>query len=299
MSEDNLFKIISNRLSYDVVDLLRNGPFSESDIIANITKHEEVKQKKILKTLEALKDQDVVLSFKMKGKEYYLLIKDFYIIRIPPKNVIEHVKKTSKISKGAKKHYIDNLQNFFANYVASTRKLKADLEKNIMDLVINPAVLSIINLLRSKPLKLSSIQKKRSYFNEIQELLIKNDVIDFILDSSDTWVVLKTDFNYESFFPEYLIKQITIRLKQNRMNKALALHSLYALKRRFLMEEKPEFLASQESALANKVEQLKLLIQQGKKPINKTKEAIKLAKTIGDFEVTMTWKKYLKEWKQG
>ncbi|TFF87132.1 MAG: hypothetical protein EU550_03885 [Promethearchaeota archaeon] len=296
MSEEKFRNLISDPGSYDIVRILREGPLTDETIVKYLQKISKFKEKEAFKKLKHLTKENIIIPFKLKNKDYYLLIKDFYIIRIPPKELLTGLQKDKELSKSLKQQYLSRMKSYFSTYVTSSDKLKSDFEKQLIQLVINPEIMDLISVLRKKPLELKTVKKKRPKFNSIKKILLKNDIIEIMEEDREEWVLLKTDFNFEVFFPDYLIKNITVKLKEKKINKPLALTSLYVLKRSYLQNEKPEEYEELMQRINDKRKLVESLEKKGEKNITKAKELIKLFKAIGDYENIKVWKLKLKQW---
>jgi hypothetical protein len=300
LSEIDIKTLISNKDTYNIIRILRDGPLKEQTINKYLSSTSKANIKSIVKILKNLEKSKFITSFALKNENYFLLIKDFYLIRIPPKDLLEFIQKKSDIPKTIRERYLTGVRQFFSSYVKSSNKLITDFEVNLIGIIRNPEITNLLNLLRKKPLDLKSFKKKCSDYEIIKDLLTKLDIIEIISerDKPGTWVFLKTDLSFNIFFPEYLIKSITENLNNKKINKFLALKSLYMLKRSYLLNEKPEMYEELNKRILNKLEIIKALEDKGEKPIDKALELRKLYKQIGDFDNRRQWQKKLKEWKE-
>ena len=298
MSEHDLTSVISEKATYNVIRILRDGPLKEQTISKYLITTSKLNKKHISKILKTLEKTKFITMFQIKNETYYLLIKDFYLIRIPPKQVLDFVQKKSDISRSIRERYLTSIRQFFASYVKSSSKLITDFEANLIEVINNPEITNILNLLRKKPVDLKSFKKKCSDYELIKNLLTKFDIIEIISEREKTgsWVFLKTDLNLNIFFPEYLIKSITENLNNKKINKILALKALYMLKKSYLENEKPEMYEELNNKIHNKLEIMKALENKGEKPVEKATELKKLYKQIGDFDNRQLWQKKIKQW---
>ena len=259
----------------------------EQTINKYLSTSSKLNKKSISKTLKALEDHKFIRTFTLKNDKYYLLIKDFYLIRVPPKEVIELLQKKSEIPRSIRERYLTSIRQFFASYVKSSNKLITDFEANLIEVISNHEITTVLNLLRKKPIDLKAFKKKISNFELIQKLLIKFDLIEIISEreNSESWVFLKTDLNMNIFFPEYLIKSITENLNNKKINKLLA-----------LLNEKPEMYQELRNRINTKLEIIQSLEKKGEKPLEEAIGLKKLYKQIGDFDNRQIWQKKLREW---
>ncbi len=298
MSEDDLKLLISEKNTYNVIRILRDGPLQDKTIDKYLTTTSKLNKKNINKILTALEKSKFITPFLIKNETYFLLIKDFYLIRVPPTQVLDYVQKKSEIPRTIRERYLTSIRQFFSSYVKSSSKLITDFEANLIDLIRNEEILSILNLLRKKPIELKTFKKKCSNYELIKDLLTKYNIVEIITerDNSESWVFLKTDLDLNIFFPEYLIKSITENLNNKKIDKILALKALYVLKRSYLLNEKPELYEELNNRINTKLEIVQSLEKKGENPVEMANELKKLYKQIGDFENRRLWQKKIKEW---
>jgi len=298
-TEINIKQIISHPNSYNVVRILREGPLKEETIIKYLQTAPKLNRKNSMKTLKELEKYNLIANFNVKQELYYLLIKDFYVIRIPPKELLDNLQKRSSIPKAVKERFLSNIKRFFSSYVSSNRKLIADFETDLIAILINTELTNLISELRKKPMELKVFQKKCSDFEIIRKLFARLDIIDIIDEderSKDSWVFLKTDLQLKFFFPEYLIKSITEKLNNKKLEKIVALKALYSLKRSYLKIEKPKIFEELNARIQNKLELALSLEKKGDNPKNLAKELKKLYKEVGDYDNRRIWEKKFLEW---
>ena len=301
MSEIDVKQIIAKPESYNVIRILRDGPLQEATIIKYLETAPKLSKKNITKTIKELEKHNLITSFSIKQDIYYILIKDFYVIRIPPKELLEQIQKRSSIPKGVKERFLMAVKRYFSGYVASNRKLISDFEADLIAILVNTELSNLINELKKKPMDLKSFQKKCSDYGMVKDILGKFEIIDIIGEterSKDVWVFLKTDLHLRFFFPEYLIKTVTEKLRDKKLNKILALKSLYALKRSYLISEKPKMFETLNERIENKLELALIAEKKGEKPLFLAKELKKLYKDVGDYDNRMIWLKRIVEWQK-
>jgi len=302
MSELDLKKLISEESYYQAIRILRSGPLKEETIIKYLTTASKLNPKNAVKVIKNLEKEKFLTSFTInKDGLYYLLVKDFYIIRIPPKDTLDYIQKKSEIPTSIRDRFLMSVKRFFSSYVSSTKKLKADFERNLIAILVNPELTNLIDSLRKKPMDLKSFEKRKSLFGEIKNILQKYEIIEIYSEGDKlgrSWVFLKTDLQFNFFFPEYLIKNITENLTNKKINKILALKSLYSLKKSYLIYEKPDMFEELNKKITAKLDLINSLEKKGEKPINKANDLKKLYKAIGDFDNRVLWQKKIKEWQK-
>ncbi|MFO8019409.1 MAG: hypothetical protein R6U96_12305 [Promethearchaeia archaeon] len=286
MASKNFRDILSEELNYYIVRVLRNSPISEKAV----TKYLKTSLKEDLKTiknhLEQLEEHQVICSFSHEENIYYLLLKDFYLLRRPPEDLIDYINRKHKIPEDVRKKYSVILKQYFGSYVSSLKKLKKDMEEGLIEVFINDYLQEVIEKLKEKPYTYKKAKKKLSNWDLVERILKKQNLIEILpsSQSQERWVLLKTDIVFQLFFPNYLIKNIKERLSEGKIEKELSLKSLYKLKKEYLKQEKPEQYDHLKRQAENKEKVIKRLLEKGKSPIDKAKKLVKIYKSLGEFE---------------
>ncbi len=145
-------------------------------------------------------------------EKYILLVKEVNAERIPPDSVIEYIDETpEQIERELIDLLIPKVQEYFSIY---ENKSKKELEEDTLTLfqIISDArkynVLSELrNGLISKD-KLPKLVSKRTLdnLNTSLDFLKKYDVIEELKYKNETYIVLKTNIQITTTFPEYLRK---------------------------------------------------------------------------------------------
>jgi hypothetical protein len=290
MSEGALTQLIGKEKFYNVIRLLRDGPMKHEEILNFLTSSSSKMNKKAaLKLIKELEKNKLIVCFEFKPDVYILLVKDFYLIRVPSKPTINYIQKKSGIPAFIRERYLALVKQYFSSYVKSNSKIITDFELNLINIVLNPGLNEIIKNLGKKPVKVDTFQKKNPHFVEkIKNAFLKYDIIEILpyKESSPdkSWIFLKTDLNFNFFFPEYLIKNITEDLRAKKINKVLALKSLYTLKSNYLQVEKASLYQTLKARIENKEEIVKAAEKKGEEPLQRYNELKKLYKEIGDFD---------------
>lgn len=302
MSKEDIISYIAQNPALIIpIRALRDGPTKEETLKKFLSV--KFKGKKISgpNLITALEDKKIIGSFVHKDDKikYLLLMKDLYSIRVPPKSVLNLLDETP-IPKEIKKIYKKQLNTFFKSYTK-----KKDLGDDLLPFKIfaNVDLLSIVNILKKKIVPFENIETEITNVAENAEVLLKKleemEVVTIIKESAKLkkgWVFLKTDFEIRSFFPEYLIKNISIKLKDGLIDKSLALKSLHSLKNFYIINEDPEkFMSIKQEIkdLEESFESEESLVEDIK--VKKIKKIIGLYDSIGDIDNLMKWQNKLEE----
>ena len=116
MSEDETKQLLSNLNVYNIIRILRDGPLKEETISKYLLTISKLENKKVIKLLNKLVKGNIIKIFISDEDKYYLLIKDFYVIRIPPKQTLDYVQKKTDIPKSLRQKYIAGIKRYFSSY---------------------------------------------------------------------------------------------------------------------------------------------------------------------------------------
>lgn len=178
-------------------------------------------------------------SVRGKRKElYYFLIKDVYLFRIPPKKIVDAFKKDKiKELDGVENNYYNEVKEFFEDYELTPTEIN-----KLGVLLAIPNIYKIITLLREEVYEtddfridfLEKFNYMPSNFNYLLKLLEKSDIIKIYKKGGKKILVLKSDIQYQFFFPEYLVDNIRKAWHDNLIDKTIALKHLTMLRDEYL-----------------------------------------------------------------
>jgi len=176
-----------------------------------------------------------------KGKKrkelYYFLVKDVYLFRIPPKKIIEAVKKgkIEQLDGG----YYDEVKDFFEEYELTPGEIS-----KLGILLAIPNLYKIVTLLREEVYELDEFRidfleqfnYMPSNFAYLLKLLEKSDIVKIYKKAGGNKkiLVLKSDIQFQFFFPEYLVDNIRKAWRENIIDKGIALKHLTMLRDEYL-----------------------------------------------------------------
>ncbi|HME54208.1 MAG TPA: hypothetical protein VKM55_18430 [Candidatus Lokiarchaeia archaeon] len=178
-------------------------------------------------------------SVKGKRKElYYFLIKDVYLFRIPPKKIVDAFKR-GKVQEldGTETGYYDEVKEFFEDYELTTTEIN-----KLGVLLAIPNIYKIVTLLREEVYEMDEFRidfmEKFNYmpsnFNYLLKLLEKNNIIKIYKKGAKKILALKSDIQYQFFFPEYLVDNIRKAWRDDLIDKNIALKHLTMLRDEYL-----------------------------------------------------------------
>jgi len=145
-------------------------------------------------------------------EKYVLLLKEVNAERIPPDSVIEFIEESpDQVEKGLIDILLPRVQEYFSMY---ENKTEEELEKDsyiLFQIISDPRMYNVLSELRNGLIpknKLPNLVSKRTldHLNSNLNFLKKHDIIEEIPYKGDIYIVLKTNIQITTAFPEYLRK---------------------------------------------------------------------------------------------
>lgn len=184
----------------------------------------------VRQTIEATRDK--------KKDTCYYLVNDVYLFKIPPRKILAACKKgKAGMLAPFVSEYCDDVTTFFEDYELTPTEIN-----KLSVLLSIPNLYKIIRLLRENVYELDDFRidflERYNYlpsnFNYLLRLLEKNDIINSYDRDGNKIVVLKTDIQFQVFFPEYIVDTIRKAWRENRVDKHLAIKHLTLLRDEYL-----------------------------------------------------------------
>lgn len=154
--------------------------------------------------LKKLLDQQFIIVTEIRYEKHIILLKDVEIRRLPPESIIRYFDKTPEIIEKV----INKVKKFFDTPYLPTEEDSLIL----LRLVSDPKIYNVIAKLRDRPILKSALTKFYSEKSliplfEILDTLKKYEIIDEFKHKGEVYVILKTDLQITTYFPEYLRKK--------------------------------------------------------------------------------------------
>ena len=141
-------------------------------------------------------------------EKYIILLKEVVVERIPPDSVIDYIDEVPELID----ILLSKIQEYFNRYDTKTEEeLKQDA-KILYQIMADPKNYNILSKLREGLIqrdKLPELVSKEALDNLIEtiEFLKKHDVIEELSYNSERYIVLKSNIQITTAFPEYLRKK--------------------------------------------------------------------------------------------
>jgi len=145
-------------------------------------------------------------------EKYILLVKEVNAERIPPDSVIEYIDETpEQIERELIDLLIPKVQEYFSIYENKNRKELEEDTLTLFQIISDSRKYNVLSELRNGLIskdKLPKLVSKRTldHLNTSLDLLKKYDVIEELKYKNENYIVLKTNIQITTTFPEYLRK---------------------------------------------------------------------------------------------
>ncbi|UCD01966.1 MAG: hypothetical protein JSV23_02800 [Promethearchaeota archaeon] len=198
--EENLINFFQDRIKYTILQILRNGVISKTNLTNILRQEYGFSTVNIDLLLISFIHENLIIKKNVPGsKECYFLIKDLSCTRIPPRDLpSEHIEEDI-----LRKYKISLKEYYFDSYNISGSENKTIIQTVLFD----KDVFSLLKTLREKHLTvndcLNILNNKEELFNE---LLDKK----FIYEAKG-FVFLFSDVRFIKFSPNYVIEKLVER----------------------------------------------------------------------------------------
>jgi DNA-binding transcriptional ArsR family regulator len=209
--EEKIASLLNKKNIFLTLKKLSKGPITEeglrewyNDTFPNLN---------FTELIEKLEEKQFIFINQIgRVEKYVLLLKEVNAERIPPDSVIEYIDETpDQVERELIYLLLPKVQDYFSKYEKKTEK---EVEQDVFALfqiVSDPKKYNVLSELRhgliSKD-KLPKLLSKRTLdnLNSSLEDLKKNEVIEELKYKSERYIVLKTNIQITTSFPEYLRK---------------------------------------------------------------------------------------------
>jgi hypothetical protein len=219
IQKDLLKKWLSDQLGEEILDLdALLSPFYKTEMIKDMPVETMVGSTS--NCIFLIKD---VFSMRSPIDKFYKMGKDG---RAPA-----DMKKVFEI-------YKENVDSFFKNY-----KLSDEDSRQIADIAADPSYYNLVTILRNNYIEVNQLtdifeDKELEEITPLIDELKKYNIIDEIKDKKgNSWIFLRTDIVFPTFFPEYLVDSIRRRWMEKDITQNLAVRHLELLKSVYRGEE--------------------------------------------------------------
>ncbi len=209
--EEKIALLLNKRPIFLTLKKLSKGPITEEGLKEWYNKtFPDLNFRELISTLE--EKQFIFINQIGRVEKYVLLLKEVNAERIPPDSVIEYIDETpEQVERELIDLLLPKVQEYFSKY---EKKTKHELEEDtytLFQIVSDPKKYNVLSELRNGLIsrdKLPKLVSKRTldHLNSSLEFLKTYDVIEELKYKNERYIVLKTNIQITTAFPEYLRK---------------------------------------------------------------------------------------------
>jgi DNA-binding transcriptional ArsR family regulator len=217
--EEKIALLLNEKHIFLTLKKLSKGPITLEELASWFNKNFE--DKNFDKMIEILVEKQIIFINQIgRVEKYVLLLKEVNAERIPPDSVIEYIDETPELID----LLLPKVQDYFNNYETKTDDEKEQDSLTLFKIISDPKRYNILSELREGIIQRDQLPKlvsKRTLDNliEIIDYLKKCDVIEELKNNNERYIVLKTNLQISTSFPEYLRKLLPKESKPVIANK--------------------------------------------------------------------------------
>jgi hypothetical protein len=209
--EEKIALLLNKKYIFLTLKKLSKGPVTEEGLKDwyNET-FPDLNFRELINTLE--EKQFIFINQIGRVEKYVLLLKEVNAERIPPDSVIEYIDQTpDQVERELIDLLLPKVQKYFSKYENKSNNELEEDTYTLFQIVSDPKKYNVISELRNGLIpkdKLPKLVSKRTldYLNSSLEFLKKHEVIEELKYKNERYVVLKTNIQITTAFPEYLRK---------------------------------------------------------------------------------------------
>jgi hypothetical protein len=204
--EEKIAIILNEKHMFDTLDMLSKGPIPLEWLREWF--FENFPNKDFEEIIDTLVDKQFVFVNQIGLVEkYVLLLKEVNAERIPPDSVIEYIDDKPELID----LLLPKVQDYFSEYEKKNDKDLKEDTFTLFQIMADPKKYNVLRELRNGLISkdmLPKLDSKKSLDSlmETIELLKKYDVIEELNNNGETYIVLKTNLQITTAFPEWMRK---------------------------------------------------------------------------------------------
>lgn len=204
--EERLASILNKRHIFQALKKLTKGPLPLEWLKEWF--QDEFEDKSFEEMINTLVDRQLIFINQIGIVEkYVLLLKEVNAERIPPDNIIEYIDEIPELVG----LILPKVQKYFSLY---EQKSEEELEKDsflLFNIISDPKMYNVLSELRNSLIprdKLPKLISKRylTQLSRVLDYLKTHDIIEELKFENERYIVLKTNLQITTAFPEYLRK---------------------------------------------------------------------------------------------
>ena len=209
--EEKIASLLNKKNVFSTLKKLSKGPITEEGL--REWYNDTFPELNFTELIEKLEEKQFIFINQIgRVEKYVLLLKEVNAERIPPDSVIEYIDETpDQVERELIFLLLPKVQDYFSKYEKKTEKEVEEDVFTLFQIVSDPKKYNVLSELRhgliSKD-KLPKLLSKRTldHLNSSLESLKKCEVIEELKYKNERYIVLKTNIQITTSFPEYLRK---------------------------------------------------------------------------------------------
>jgi hypothetical protein len=206
--EERLASILNEDHTFLALKKLRKGPLPLEWLKDWF--EDNFPEKDFNKMIDTLKERQLIFINQIGIVEkYILLLKEVNAERIPPDNIIEYIDETPELIGVI----LPKVKSYFSKYEKKTEEELEEDEALLFEIISDPTKYKILSKLRNEIIPKRNAdnlisQRDLDELGEILEFLEQHDIIEEVMFKGEKYLVLKSNFQITTAFPEYLRKSL-------------------------------------------------------------------------------------------
>jgi len=216
--EEKIATLLNKRHIFLTLRKLSKGPISLEEL--NEWFNESFQHLSFKELLDNLVERQLIFINQIGFVEkYVLLLKEVNAERIPPDSVIEFLEEApEEVESDIIDILLPKVQEYFSGYENKSEKELEEDSYILFQIVSDSKKYNVFSELRNGLIpkdKLPNLISKRTlkHLNESLNFLKQNDIIEEIKYNNERYIVLKTNIQITTAFPEYLRKLLPREIK--------------------------------------------------------------------------------------
>jgi len=209
--EEKIATMLNKKHVFSTLRKLSKGPVTLEGLREWFDDHfPELSFKELIDTL--VEKQFIFINQIGIVEKYVLLLKEVNAERIPPDSVIEYIEESpEQVERELIDLLLPKVQDYFSIYENNTKEELEDDTYTLFQIVSDPKKYNVLSELRNGLISKDNLPKlvsKRTleYLNTSLNFLKKHDIIEELKFKNKRYIVLKTNIQITTSFPEYLRK---------------------------------------------------------------------------------------------
>ncbi|TFF98883.1 MAG: hypothetical protein EU547_00295 [Promethearchaeota archaeon] len=225
--EERLASVLNEDHTFLALKKLRKGPLPLEWLKDWF--EENFADKDFSKMIKVLKERQLIFINQIGIVEkYILLLKEVNAERIPPDNIIEFIDETPELIG----EILPKVKSYFSKYEKKTNEELEKDESLLYEIISDPTKYKILSKLRNDIIPKKNAddlitQRDLEDLEETLDFLEIHDIIEEVEFKDEKYLVLKSNFQITTAFPEYLRKSLPEEIRPSIEEKSPVIADKY------------------------------------------------------------------------